>query len=231
MPRSRKAIIGVLIFSALFLVLAGWTSYLLYPVAYHSDQFKINVSKQDSEKARREFNEMMLAYKTVEKYRLKWLANRYLLEDAFLYEPALHLVDDHDYDRVINDLEKYKDDYRAAHLIGVAKVRKAQSDYAFEKDPKVKIGIMKEMMKEVSPYFKNAVKGSSFNFDDALNYDIVSNEDSAKNLLENKKPPLVRLGYEPKGKEPGAPQKKETEKPKLDEEKKDPGSGGLGKRG
>ena len=193
--------------------------YYLLPL----DRFNYQVSNDNPEAAREELDNLRYFYDLTAKWKVKWLADRFLFRDAYLRDAQYYFLIG-DFQRVINDENlKNSDDYRAAQLVGSAMFRDFKARYENAKTSREREEIVKLVVSEVSSYFEKALrKGPAFsypdaNFDYRWNYDIASDPSSAKRAMESKQPmPRFKLGLEP-GQSPR--DKPEPSDRKLNEEK------------
>lgn len=202
---AEKSVARRVIGSILVLITAvamGFVGDCLYQLNDRRNRLHLNIASGDREPSRAELNNVKYFDGLARQWKMHWfVAGRYLLnsDDAMLYEV---IVDDYlvgDYKKVAESEQlRSSDDYRAAHLVGVAKVRLLQAEYREEKKPAAQKKLMEKlvqrMIDDVSPYFKKAVENSPDfefpdpNFGDRFNYDLTSDRDAAKRLIENKKP-------------------------------------------
>lgn len=232
---SRRTVGLSLVF--VIAIVAGIVGDYFYKFNHHRNQLHQYIVAGDNESARAELNNVRYFDGLARKWKMGWFADRYLLnnEKVALYNGA--------YDYLIGEYKKVADsfaleesnDYRSAHLIGIAKVRLLQAEYRQEKDPAAKKKLMEtlvgKMIEDVSPYFKKAVELSPEfkfpdpNFSDRLNYDMTSDEDAAKKVIEAQQPSkkfILGIPQEP-GDKPGG--RKPNEERRLNEETQ-PGAGG-----
>ena len=243
--REKNVSRRIVVFSLMFVVaiVIGIVSDYFYQFNYHRNQLNFYIMTGDAESARAELNNVRYYDGLARKWKVGWFADRYLLnnESIALYNGAYdYLIGA--YQKVVssNTLEE-SNDYRAAHMIGSAKVRLLQAKYREEKNPALKKKLLevlgKQILEDVSPYFKKAVELSPEfkfpdpNFNDRFNYDITSDEDAAQRAIEAKQPDIKFILGIPKelpGDEPGN-KKGPVEGRRLNEERQ-PGAGGDPKK-
>ena len=234
-----KRVIGCVLV-ILTAVLGSFMADCLFRLDYHRERLHFYLGSDDRESAQAELNNVKYFYVSARGWKVDWLGSRFLPsgEDLVLYEIMAtdYLIGD--YKKVAESaVLRSSKDYRAAHLVGIAKARLLQAQYRAErKAPAAKAKALKEklseqMVLEVSPYFKTAVENSPEfgfpdpNFADRWNYDLTSDKSSAARLLEGLLPqPKFILGIpqEEGGDQPGRGQSG----PKRLNEESQPGQGG-----
>lgn len=237
----KKKLLGLGLGLLLLAVIGGFIGDFMHKFNNHRNRLHLYILNGDAELAKAEFNNLKYFDKTARDRRLGWFANRYLLNNDLvaLYDGAIDYSVG-DYGRVANSAAlEQSGDYRAAHMIGSAKVRILQGRYRDEKNPagrqKMVEELADEMVKDISPYFKKAVQLSppfkypDPNFNDRWNYDITSDKNSAKKILQPQIPPPKFILGIPKGLDGGPNRDKEPGK-RLNEQS-DPGMGGQKKKG
>lgn len=235
----RKRIFGdwiVLFVKLILLVLVGGSlSLFLFTLANFSDnvkRFSFYVKTNDAEMTKRELIRLHYFYDLSRKWKVQWLADKYLFKDAPFYGPSdAYLIGD--WEKVQKDLKEKLDDPKA-YPYGNAKFREKKGQF---QNREVKLEeALNFVMKEVADDFEKALKnclnsGVSYPecYDRVWNYDLVTNKKNAEEAL--KSPPPVMpyiLGPPNKDGEPVLPPPivpgGSTEK----EEK--PGAGGPRKR-
>ncbi|MDP2598750.1 MAG: hypothetical protein Q8P49_02890 [Candidatus Liptonbacteria bacterium] len=189
----------------------------------HLDKFSAASKRGDLAVARAERVYLQNFYGASEKWKVGWLAERFLFRDAKFYDAAyFYLLGD--YKKIEEELRD-SNDYRAFHILGDAKFRLAYAAYLA--DPRVRGTSVKTFLEEARADYEQAVKlGPDSNFDDKWNYDLLSRIlDGGRDLkssmaLIGQKPSANLLGIEKPGrKDSEGEQPKEK---KLNEEKKDP---------
>jgi len=210
----------------------------LFRLDYHRERLNFYLSGDDRESAQVELNNVKYFYVLARRWRVHWFGNSLLPsgEDLVLYEAmaADYLVGD--YKKIADSaVLRSSTDYRAAHLVGVAKTRLLQAEYRAERNKSaakaLKEKLAEQMVLDVSPYFKTAVENSPEfgfpdpNFIDRWNYDLTSDKSSAAKALEGIQPqPKYILGIPQQdgGDQPG----KSQSGPKRLNEESQPGKGG-----
>ncbi len=225
--------------SLFFLAVAGISvSFMgdyLYKFNYHRNQLNFYIANSEQQSALAELNNLKYFDSAARSWKLGWLVDRYLIteDNIIVYDAIVKDYMIQDYNKVAGSISLQGiNNYQAFHLIGSAKVRILQARYRDEKDPKAKQKLMavlvKEMMEDANEYFKKAVEASpnfSYpdpNFDDRWNYDITSDEESAKKVIENQQPGKKYILGIPEGLKSG--DKNPRGEKRLNEESK-PGAG------
>ncbi|MBI3274324.1 MAG: hypothetical protein HYZ69_04230, partial [Candidatus Colwellbacteria bacterium] len=177
-------------------------------------------------RAKYELDELHYFYDLSKKWRVQWLADRYLFRDSPFYEVAdFYLI--RNWNEVIKHLQENLDDPRAYHY-GNARFRDAQRKYQSggkkEKGEAVEF-VTKEVGRDYEKALRNCLESEPEYlscFDQAWNYDLTTNKNSAEEALKQPmRPPKFILGPL-KGKVPGFfpdNKKKELGGKSLDEEK------------
>lgn len=219
-------------------LVATAVSLLLFTLANFSDnanRFFFYVKMKDAEMTKRELIGLHYFYDLSRRWKIQWLADKYLFRDALFYEVAdSYLI--RDWQKVQEDLKDKLDDPRA-YPYGNAKFREVQALYQAGKISLEEA--LKLVLNDVAADFEKALRNcldsdASYNqcFDRVWNYDRATNKKDAEEALKNPPLPLVKyiLGP-PKDKEDGKIPRDREKKPgdgKEGEEK--PGSGGPRKR-
>ncbi|MEK9180454.1 MAG: hypothetical protein AAB897_03520 [Patescibacteria group bacterium] len=197
-PKSRsRRILTTVLLGAIALFCSYWF-YELGNFYSRLDDFSSAVKSKDTISARVAREHLLEFYEVVGYLKMRWLFD--LLGNDRRYAASyLYLVGD--YEGVGRELEG-ANDYIAFHLLGNAKFRFAKALYLS--------GHKKEgldfAMREAAPEYERAVRvGPDSNFNDKWNYDLLTDEESAKKALENQSPsPKFKLGEdEPGGPDPG----------------------------
>ena len=165
----------------------------------HLDQFNSRVKDYDKEAAQGELEILRNYYSSFSGWGLRYLADKYLLSDMFLYEAEVAYLAE-DYGAAIDGLKDHQDNPLALHIIGSSKFMVLRAAYQEDKARGGKNGkaIIKKILDEVNPDFKKAVElgpGPAKAFEYSWNYDCTSNDDCLKRALESPKPkPKFVLG-------------------------------------
>lgn len=225
----------------LFLKLAFLTAFavlvcvpLLTVAEYyrHVDKYIFQVKNGNSIESKRELDNLHYFYDLSKKWKVQWLADKYLFNDAPFYETAdPYLIND--WDKVIVDLKDKLDDPRS-YPYANAKVQKAKAQYsAGEKKEAVEF-VTKEIHQDYEKALRNCLDlGVTYLqcYDRVWNFDITDNKKDAEEMLKQPKmPPKYVLGpLKEKDDGPGGPPPgKEPGGEKLDDKK--PGGPGNQRR-
>lgn len=252
MLKNRNDSVGlfglfVRLFAVIILFAAGLTAYHLSVFYDHRTKFEQFADNAIKEKDYQSVNLALEELKIIESYYqmynkpgLKFVADKYLFRDAFLFEAKRDYIIG-DYKKVYEvDLKDHQEDYRALRIIGCAKYRQYEDAYHAamkQKKPRAELAAIRtSLMQEVRPYFEKAVKlGPAYgfpdeNFSNRWNYDLITDADAVKKALERPQESKQQMG-KPDGKNP---QKGNPRTKNLDEQEQDPkqpGTGGDKKRG
>lgn len=220
-------------------ILSLCVSFISSKWAEHSrnvNQFNLSVQNHDRGKAEKDLETIKKSYASFSELGLKYFADKYLFKDMYLYEAALHYVNE-DYEKTIDLVSGHESDFRALSLRGMSKFRILHAAYhseAAKKDKKIKEYIHGRVLEEVKPDFEQAVRsgpGLFKDFDSAFNYDLTSDPKSAKKALESMPlPAKLILGIKNDGEGPGdQPDRQGPSDLRLDNPA--PGSDEIKKRG
>ncbi|MBI4158463.1 MAG: hypothetical protein HY505_02500 [Candidatus Yanofskybacteria bacterium] len=220
----------------LLALIATVLSFTLFTLANLSDnvkRFSFYVKTADDEMAKKELIGLHYFYELSRKWKVQWLADKYLFRDAFFYEAAdAYLISD--WQKVQEDLKEKLDDPRA-YPYGNARFKEKKARFQ-KKAVKIEeaLGFV---MKEVAADFEKALRncldmGVAYAqcFDRVWNYDLATNKKDAEEALKGV-PPQIPYILGPPKKEgiPGLPPPVvPSEGTKENEEK--PGAGGPRKR-
>lgn len=219
---------------SLIALVATVLSFTLFTLANFSDsveRFSFYVKTNDSDMAKKELVGLHYFYDLSRKWKVQWLADRYLFGDAYFYEVAdLYLI--HDWDALLNgDLKDRLDDPKA-YPYGNAKFRRAQSLYRVGYEKEALELVLTEVAVDYEKALRNCLGAKPYEkcFDRVWNYDLVNNKKNAEEALKNPPPkvPFI-LGPPKKDGEPILPPPKVPSKNGKEDEKK-PGQGGAKKR-
>jgi len=235
--RKRTFASWVIFFVKLGSIVLGATAVclLLFTLANFSDnvnKFFFAIKTNDSEMSKNELIGLHYFYDLSRKWKVQWLADKYLLRDAPFYEVAdSYLI--RDWEKIKEDLWKKLDDPRA-YPYGNTKFRQIKDLYQAK-------GITLDealglVLKEVASDFEKALRNcldSGVGYlecnDRVWNYDLATNKKNAEEALKSP-PPQVKyiLGPPKREGEPVLPPPVVPGDGK--EEEKEPGSGGPRKR-
>lgn len=208
--------------------------FILFTLANFSDnikRFSFYVKTNDTEMTKKELIGLHYFYDLSQRWRVQWLADKYLFRDAPFYKPAdAYLI--RDWEEVMNYLKERLDDSRA-YPYGNAKFRYAQ--FKLYQAGKTKEGL-NLVLTEVAADYEKALRncldsGLPYDqcFDRVWNYDLATNKKDAEEALKNP-PPQVKyiLGPPKRDGEPVLPPPVVSSGSK--EPGKTPGKGGARKR-
>jgi len=230
--RSWIKLILKLSFLAIFTALTSAVIFTVVNFCEHADRFILYLKIGDSDGTKRELEKLHYFYALSEKWKVQWLADRYLFNDAYFYQVAdISLIED--WEKVKEALKDRLDDPRS-YPYGIAKFRQAQAKYRATHKIEAPLNfVMTEVREDFERDLRNCLKASEYLkcWDRVFNYDLAGNKKDAEEALRQPKMPpeyilgplkkkLLLGGEPPTGKPPGGE--------KLDEKK--PGSGGLRKR-
>lgn len=231
--QSAKGRSWVKLFLKLFL-LAVITVAIVVPAltavnfCRHADKLIFYLETKDSEGAKRELDKLHYFYTLSGKWKVQWLADEYLFNDAYFYQVA-HLYSIENRGSVIEALKEKLDDPRS-YPYANAKFRQAQIKYQAGKKKEALELALGEIHQDYERDLRNCLKSSEYMqcWDRVWNFDLTSNKKDAEEALKQPKiPPEFILGpLKEQEEKPGGPEP-EGEPPggkKLDEEK--PGSSG-----
>jgi hypothetical protein len=190
----------------------------------HVNNFIFHLKNNDPVRSKLELEYLHYFYNLSKKWKIQWLADRYLFKDAIFYEAAdLYLVED--WDAVINKLQSRLEDPKS-YPYSNARFRQAQQLYLSGKRKEAIDLVVKVVSQDFKRDLINCLNNETeylYCFDRVWNYDLLSNPRYAEEALKQKKTkPKYILGPIEKGK--GVVNLKDDEpveeKNKLDEEKK-----------
>lgn len=218
---------------ALLFVVAMASCFVLFTLANFSDntkRFSFYVKTANAEMAKQELVGLHYFYDLSRKWKVQWLADKYLFKDAPFYESAdSYLI--RDWERVMNDLKEKLDDPKA-YPYGNAKFRRIKALYQAKGIPLNEA--LKLVLTEVAADYEKALRncldsGVSYNqcFDRVWNYDLATNKKDAEEALKNPEPQVPYILGPPKVEVPVLPP---PVIPGGKEGERDPGSGGQKKR-
>lgn len=210
--------------------------FLLFTLANFSDNAKrlfFAVKTNDSEMSKRELVGLHYFYDLSRKWKVQWLADKYLFRDALFYEVADNYLI-RDWDKVMQDLKEKLDDPKS-YPYGNAKFRQIKALYQAKNITLDEaLGLT---LKEVAADFEKALRNClDFGvdylvcYDRVWNYDLATNKKDAEEALKNP-PPQVKyiLGPPKKESEPVLPpplvpggRSEKSEKPGFEGPKKRP---------
>ena len=224
--------LGLLFVLGLIIVVAVAGNVLSFTLAEYSDtqeRLISSIKTGDTVKTKNELIKLHYFYELSEKWRVRWLADKYLLRDASYYEVAdAYLI--RDWKKVMDDLKNKRDDPRA-YPYGNARFRQIQ---ALFQEKAIKFEEALELvLKEVSTDFERDLKNCLDSgvpylqcYDRVWNYDLATNKKDAEEALKNPGPmPKYILGpLRQKDAPPLLPQ----DKNKKDGDREGEGEGGQG---
>ncbi|MEK9194318.1 MAG: hypothetical protein AAB884_00735 [Patescibacteria group bacterium] len=188
--RTRLILLAIAFVAALIV-------YALSDFYGHLNKFSFYIKNEEQVFARRELDEVIRFYRLTDRIKLRFLADRLIFSDAFLWQAAYDcLIKDNE--KIVSDLQSKTEDPRAAHLLGITRFRKAKALYeAGERREALRM-----LLQDASRDFEMAVRnGSDSNFDDRFNYDLTSDSAAALKALRLPKPkhmiPMWRPGLNP----------------------------------
>lgn len=212
--------------------------FILFTLANFSDhvnKFFFYVKTNDAEMAKKELVGLHYFYDLSRKWKVQWLADKYLFRDAFFYEVAdSYLI--HDWGKIIRDKDlQGKLDDPKAYPYGNARFRDKKAQFQ-KKAIKIEEAL-NFILTEVAADYEKALRscldsGTAYDqcFDRVWNYDLATNKKDVEEVLK---------GPDPKVKYVLGPPKVEGEIPQLPppvvpggskEEEQNPNSGGPRKR-
>jgi len=237
--RSKFWLMTGLIFAVLSLLLSFPISWLA-DYSTHLNQFSYGVKSHDRDEAQKGLETLKEDYNHFVKWKLQYLADRFLFNKMYLYEAGVAVLNE-DYEKVEKDDLKDRDEWEASYILGISKFWALHAAYqeAMSKKDKTKMNlILGVVLEEVRSDFEKCVKdgpGPTENYDCSYDYDMTSDPDKAKRALANPKPQIKYiLGPGPDGDKPGlgkGPQKKGPPKMGPNDNDKDAGQGGARKVG
>ena len=235
--RKRTAVGGwIVLFVKLALVVSVATAlcFTLFTFANFRDNLDrlfFNVKIGDAEMAKKELIGLHYFYDLSRKWKVQWLADKYLFGDALFYEVSdSYLI--RDWEKVRNDLKEKLDDPNAFPY-GNAKFRQAQALYNTGYEKEALELVLTEVAADYEKALRNCLSSKvSYDkcFDRVWNYDLATNKKNAEEALKNPPPkvPFI-LGPPKKDGEPMLPPPKVPAGGVKEGEEK-PGPGGAKKR-
>ena len=169
---------------------AVFLSIVLFTLANYSESsekliFYIKIN--DSVKTKAELTRLHYFYDLSKKWKIQWLADRYLFKDAPFYETAdSYLI--RNWGKVVHDLKNEQDDPRA-YPYGNAKFRQAQAKYQEGETKEALNTVLNEVASDFEKSLINCLSVSvsyAQCFDRVWNYDLVTNSKDAEEALKNK---------------------------------------------
>ena len=147
----------------------------------HVEKFNFYLKTGDSVGTKRELEHLHYFYVLSGKWKVQWLADKYLFNDAPFYQAAdTNLIEN--WEEVRNTLKDKLDDPRA-YPYGNAKFRQAQAEYrAVHKIEAPLKFVMTEVRADFERDLRNCLKVSEYLqcFDRVWNYDLASNKKEAE---------------------------------------------------
>lgn len=221
--------LGLLILPAMVF---SFTLFTFANFSDHGNKLLFYIKTTDAEMTKRELINLHYFYDLSRRWKIQWLADKYLFRDAPFYEVAdSYLI--RDWKKVQNDLREKLDDSRA-YPYGNAKFREVKAQ--FQAGKMSLEDALKITLSEIAADYEKALRncldlGLPYNqcYDRVWNYDLANNKKDAAEALKN---PLLPgkyiLGPPAKDGEPVLPPPLVPGGGKEDEEK--PGFGGPRKR-
>ena len=167
--------------------------FVLFTLANFSDnvkRFSFYIKTTDAEMAKKELVGLHYFYDLSRKWKVQWLADKYLFRDAPFYGPAdSYLI--RDWDKVMNDLKERLDDPKA-YPYGNAKFRYVQ--FKIYKAGKTKEGlglVLTEVAADYEKALRNCLdSGVTYLecYDRVWNYDLATNKKNAEEALKEPMP-------------------------------------------
>ncbi len=202
---------------------------VLFTLANFSDnikRFSFYVRSADAEMAKKELVGLHYFYDLSRRWKVQWLADKYLFRDASFYEVAdAYLI--HDWRKVQDDLKDKLDDPRA-YPYGNAKFREKKAQ--FQEKGATFEEALNFVMTEVAADYEKALRNCLDSdvpylecYDRVWNYDLATNKKNAGDALKSPTPnvkyilgppkthpepvlpPPDKAGGKEPGKEPGMP--------------------------
>lgn len=197
-----------------------------------ADKFILYLEIGDPEGAKRELDKLHYFYALSKKWKVQWLADKFLFNDAYFYQVG-HIYLTENWDGVIEALKNKLDDSRS-YPYANAKFWQAQQMYKAGKKDEALTWMLGEIHQDYERDLRNCLNLSSHLecFDRVYNYDRTSTKKDAEEALKKGKVlpeyilgPLRGEDELPRPPEPG---KMPSGGKSLDEEKSRPGDDGGG---
>lgn len=239
MRLNKKFNLGLtlgLLFS-IFLFLLSFPVSWLADYSTHFDGFSHSVKNYDRDEAKKGLEVLKEDYNHFAKWKLRYLADRFLFSKMYLYEAGVSVLNE-DFEKVEKEDLKNHEGWEESYVLGISNFWALHAAYqeAMIKKDRTKMGlILGIVLEQVRSDFEKCVKdgpGPSENFPCSFDYDLTSDPNLAQRALANPKPQIRYIlgpkGDKPiQGKEPG---KKGS--PKTDpNDGKSAGQGGARKVG
>ncbi|OGN02579.1 MAG: hypothetical protein A2651_00150 [Candidatus Yanofskybacteria bacterium RIFCSPHIGHO2_01_FULL_42_12] len=230
--RSWVRLIAKLLLLAVIAVAVAVPTLTIRDFCDHVKKFNFYLQMGDSVGTEEELGQLHYFYALSAKWRIQWLADRYLFTDAFFYEVADTYLTEN-WEEVRNKLKDKQEDPRS-FLYGIAKFRQAQVQYRATHKIEAPLDfVMTEVRQDFERDLRNCLKVSEYLecFDRVWNYDISGNKKDAQEAIiqPGNTPPEFILGpIKEKDDGPGEPPGKFPARSKQDE--KHPGGGGPQRR-
>lgn len=224
---KRNLLIVSVLAGALFISAAGYVSNLYGRFRVDFNKLGEAMLSGDSDAVERQVDVLIQYHELADRWYLGQFVDRYLLEDMQVYE-AVNTLLKRDYWALMHDqgLTQKTNNHLIAHILGVARAKYYQSLYQEKLNQiKAKKGkmtnkdradlkeILNKTIEEARPYFRLAVEnspGHTRHYEYPFNYDILQNEKSAQQALENPGEKEITMGYgegKPEGQKPGGDRK------------------------
>lgn len=162
----------------------------LFTLANYSDSVErvsSNIKGSEAVETQKGLVEQHYFYDLSKKWKVQWLADKYLFKDSTFYEFAYsYLI--HDWKSLINsDLKNKLDDPRA-YIYGNARFRQAQGWYQAGKTKEALGFVTSEVASDFEKALRNCLDSvvvSNDCFDRVWNYDLATNKKAAEEALKN----------------------------------------------
>lgn len=196
----RKIIFGgwtaLFVKLCLLVLVAGGLSFSLFTLANFSDnvkRFSFYAKTADAEMTKKELISLHYFYNLSRRWRVQWLADKYLFRDALFYGVAdFYLIGD--WDRAMNDLKEELDDPRS-YLYGNAKFRYVQFKlYRIGKTKEAVDLVLGEIHGDFEKALRVCLDSDVFYvecYNRVWNFDLTDNKKDAEEALKNP-PPQVK---------------------------------------
>lgn len=181
------------LFFKLFFLVAITTAivvpaFTIWEFCEHVKKFNFYLNTGDSVGTKKELGQLHYFYALSGKWKIQWLADRYLFRGAPFYEAAdLYLIGD--WEKVKTRLKDKLDDPKS-YLYGAAKFRQAQAEYRATRKIEAPLNfVMTEVRQDFERDLRNCLKGSDYLkcWDRVYNFDMAGNKKDAEEALKQPK--------------------------------------------
>lgn len=182
--RSWMKFLAKLTLLALFSVAVAMPLFTVREFSKHAEQFNFYLEMGDSVGTFRELEQMRYFYELSRKWKVQWLADRYLFRDAYHYEVA-DIYQTRDWEKVKAALKDRLDDPRSFPY-GNAKFREAQIRYQAGSEEEALKMALEDVRADYERDLRNCLRAAAEYLecvDRVWNYDLASDPDAAKDAL------------------------------------------------